>query len=78
MQGTLHILDRSGDTELAWDTEVKNGPLDPEYVEAEFNRLVRQGYLLFGTRPDGTNERIQQFDPSKYSKVTASPMFVGG
>lgn len=78
MKGTLHILDRTGDTQMEWDTEVKNGPLDQAHVDQEFKKLVKSGRMLVGTRPDGTNEQIKKFDPETYTKITAFPAFVGG
>lgn len=77
MQGEMRILNASGHTALAWDTEVQEGALDPAVVEAEFDRLVGQGHLAFGTTEAGENVQLKSFDKD-YPKITLSPPFVGG
>lgn len=83
MRGELRVLDRSGDTVVEWDTEVKDGPLAPEFVKQEFDRLVCEGHLAFVDTSHGgrkTAEQIKkgEFDPSRHEKVVLTPAFVGG
>lgn len=77
MRGELRILDRSGHTTIDFDTEVDNGPLDPEVAKKEFDRLVSEGHLGFGTTKEGKSEQLKKFD-SSFPIVTISPPFVGG
>lgn len=86
MKGTMRVLNRTGDSVLEWDTEVKNtdpqnGPLDSEYVKAEFDRLVGQGHLAFQVDEKGgqrKGEQIKKFDPEQHKEVILTPGFVGG
>lgn len=82
MKGEMRVLDSSGHSTLTWDTEVSDGPLDPEVVEAEFNRLVAEGHLAFATveTDAGAKENVQirTFDPAEHQQVTMVPQFVGG
>ncbi len=92
MQGEVRIMDRTGHTTLAWDTEVQTqnrdpgrGPLDPAFVEEEFARLVGEGHLAFREvpKPGGGTESVQMrkgatLKPEEGGKVTLVPPFVGG
>lgn len=77
MTGELCILNRSGHKAVPWDTEVNDGPLDPAVANAEFDRLVAQGHMGFGTK-DGESEQIRTFQPETYDKITVTPAFAGG
>lgn len=74
----MTILGRPGETrELKWDTEQKDGPLDPQYVEQEFKKLTGSGHFAFATT-QGESEQIKSFDPEEHPKVTLSPRYAGG
>lgn len=86
MKGSMEILDRSGHTTLEWDTEKQtknrdpsNGPLDPEFVAAEFDRLVSQGWLGVSTDPETKEKsKISRLRPSVHEQVTMIPPMAGG
>lgn len=75
LTGTLRIIDRTGHTEVPWDTENAVGPLDPAYANAEFDRLVRVGAMAYDMDAD---ERIRKFDPERHTNILVVPQFVGG
>lgn len=77
MQGQMKILNDSGHTTMAWDTDIKKGPLDPDFVKAEFDRLVHGGHMAIAESPTGEKELIRQFDPSA-KEITVSVPFAGG
>lgn len=69
----VRILDRTGDTKLAFD------PADPEAVseiERRFNALMAQNFVAFdvSTQP---GRILTVFDPQA-TEVIVSPRFAGG
>jgi hypothetical protein len=78
MKGQLHVLNKSGHTTTKWDTDVTDGPLDPAHAKAEFDRLVSEGHLAYGTKDKDDHEVVHQFDPTAYEKITVSPRIAGG
>jgi hypothetical protein len=85
MQGIMNVLDRTGHTEYAWaegatSTEVGDGPLDPAFVAAEFDRLRAEGHLAFVQQGKENIQllRDEPFDPLTHERVTMVPAFQGG
>jgi hypothetical protein len=71
----LRILDRSGDTEVAWKPGVKT---EEDVAEAEFDRLTKQGYLMFSVAAPGAKpEQIRGF-VSEAPEILALSPFKGG
>lgn len=77
MQGTMNILNDTGHTTIAWDTEVSDGSLDPQFVQKEFDRLVKGGHMAIAESPTGEKELIRQFDPSA-KEITVTVPYAGG
>ncbi len=59
------------------DTEAENGPTTAQ-VEAEFNRLISQGFLGFTATAEGaTGTMTREFDPEA-AEIVMTPPMVGG
>jgi hypothetical protein len=75
MRGTLHVLDNTGDTAVAWDTEQED---TVDEAKAKFDEIIQQGYFGVGTTEQGEHEQVKTFEPEKYPKVTLQPPPVAG
>ncbi len=78
MTGQLTIQNRTGHTTIEWDTEDKDGPLDPSIAEQAFNQMVKNGAFAFAETVSGTREQVKEFDPETQAKVTIAPRIAGG
>jgi hypothetical protein len=75
--GTMRILDRSGDTALAWSVD---DPASLEQAEALFARLAAERKIPFARRPGAPAddaERITVFDPGAEEIVWVRPVAGG-
>lgn len=81
MKGRMRVMDRSGDSPTLWDTDPETrteNEFSPEYVEAEFERLVKEGHLAFTVdEKSKRGEQIKKFDPEQ-REILMVPAFVGG
>lgn len=74
--GSLHVLDHTGDTALAWDTA---DTASVEEVRARFNELIKaQGCAAFATTRDDvrglTGTQIRDFDPALERIIITRPL----
>lgn len=73
--GTLHVLDRTGDTRTMWDP---NRPTEVEAARKTFDRLRKQGYLAYRVNEAGDKgEVMREFDATA-GKVIMQPQLAGG
>jgi len=71
----LRILDRSGDTVVAWEPGVKT---EEKKAKTKFDEMAKMGYLMFATEAPGkTPEQVRSFDPQAFEIVAVAP-FKGG
>jgi hypothetical protein len=75
-EGTLHVLDHTGDTPVMWDTRK---PDTVEEVRAKFNELIKaQGCAAFATtRQDErglTGTQLREFDPAAERIIVTRPL----
>lgn len=71
----LRILNRKGDTQIAWRPCVK---IEEDEAEKKFDELAKQGYLMFAAEAPGKQkEQIRKFDPKAF-EIVAVPQFRGG
>lgn len=68
----LRIMNRSGDTTLTW-TKGKN----EAEVRAEFNKIIKSGYMAFRVDSPTSGAVIRRFDPEADTIIMTAPM-VGG
>jgi hypothetical protein len=75
VQGQLRILDRSGDTKVAWDS---SKPDEVKGARDAFNHYKQQGYSIFGATAAGEKgRRLDEFDP-QVGIMYVVPRTVGG
>jgi hypothetical protein len=75
--GVMRILDRTGDTVVAWDVA---DPTSVAEAEALFARLTRECKIPFARPATGTArdaERIRSFDPAIDEIVWVRPVAGG-
>ena len=73
--GTMHVLDRKGDTKVIWDPKNED---EVEAAEAQFDTLIDRGFLAFSVKKDGKKgKQIDEFDP-KAGKIIMVPKIAGG
>lgn len=77
--GKISYLDRSGHTEVAWDTEAPNTVIA---ARQEFDRLLRGGYIAYAMDKDSPTGRftgtvIRSFDPL-LEDIVMVPQLQGG
>ena len=75
MTGELSVLDQTGDTKVAWDSEN-----DDEIATARrtFNDLRGKGYLAFRVNKQGDKgQEMREFDPEA-EKIILAPQMRGG
>lgn len=71
----LRILDRTGDTAVAWTPGTKT---EEDEAEKKFDEMAKQGYLMFAVEAPGkTPEQVRKFDPKAF-EIVAVPQFRGG
>jgi hypothetical protein len=74
-QGTLHVIDATGDTQTVWDSTVAE---DVETVRGIFEATKEQGHLAYTVDEGGaTGEVIRDFDPEAH-QIVMTPQLVGG
>jgi hypothetical protein len=74
-QGTLCILDESGDSRIQWD---RNNPEQVAAAQSRFNELRAKRYLAYKVdAKGGQGEVIDKFDPSAERIILHAPM-IGG
>lgn len=74
-QGTLHIIDHTGDTKVMWS---KDNPDEVDNAKATFDRLKKKGFLAYKVNSKGEkDEVIQSFDKTA-ERIIMSPALVGG
>jgi len=67
--GTIHVLDHTGHTDIAWDTQVEE---EVTTAREKFAQLLLEGRLAF------SNEgQVKEWD-SKIEELTIIPRMVGG
>lgn len=75
MEHTLRILNRSGDTAVAWAPE---DTASVAVAKTKFDELVGQGHLMFEVKAPGRiPEQVREFDPKAFEIVATRP-FKGG
>jgi hypothetical protein len=74
LKGELHVLNPSGHTAVEFDSEVEDGT---KQANDEFDKLIAQGFLGYGTTEAGESEQLKEFS-SEYPKVTVTPPLAGG
>lgn len=75
--GVMRILDRTGDTVVAWAVD---DPTTLAAAEAQFARLAAEGKIPFARPAGGTAreaERIRRFDPGLDEIVWVRPVAGG-
>jgi len=73
-QGSLSILDHTGDTRIAWSTD------RPDEVEAArdlFTKFKGKGYLAYRVEGTGKGSVLREFDPAA-GDIIMSPQMQGG
>jgi hypothetical protein len=71
----LRILNRTGDTQVAWAPGVKT---EEKEAQKTFDKMAKQGYLMFAVEAPGkTPEQVRKFDPKAF-EIVAVPQFRGG
>lgn len=76
-QGTLHILDATGDTTLAWDVTDEASVAE---VRARFDEIVSRGYTAVATKAGEQGiqgRRLTSFDPQA-ERIAMHRRIVGG
>lgn len=75
-RSTLHILDSTGDTKMAWSVD-NQAELDA--VKATFKKLKKAGYVAYTVDPDdGTRgDVISEFDPEAGMMIMHQPLAGG-
>lgn len=74
-KGMMHILDKTGDTKVIWDS--KNAD-EVDAAEAQFDSLRSKGFIAYKVNKKGDKgEVITTFDPTA-EKIILSPPIVGG
>lgn len=71
--GTIHTLDRDGDTRVMWDSD---NPDEVENARRTFRDLKGKGYLAYrATGEKGTQgEQIREFDPGAERIIFTRPL----
>lgn len=75
-QGSLAVLDQTGDTKVIWD---RNNPVEVEIARAAFDKAKAKKYMAYKiVGQDGKKgEVISEFDP-KAERIILAPVLVGG
>lgn len=75
-KSVLRVLNQKGDQALAtWTPGVKT---EEDEAQVEFDKLAKQGYLMFSVEAPGrAKEQVRSFDPKAY-EIVAVPQFQGG
>ena len=58
------------------DSEDKTAKAAQGVVEAQFTKLLGEGWLASKKRPDGETEKVESFDPE--ANILMTPVRVGG
>lgn len=75
MQGTMHVLDHTGDSKLIWNT---GNQAEVDAAKELFNKLRDKKYLAYTVDDDGERgEVIRRFDPNA-GRIIMAPQLVGG
>lgn len=75
MNHTLRVLNRSGDTAVAWAIEDASSVA---VAKTKFDELLGSGHLLFEVEAPGkTPEQVREFNPNAFEIVATRP-FKGG
>ena len=60
-QGTMEILDRTGDTKIIWDSEKKE---EVKNAKRTFDDLRKKGYIAYSVKKKGGKGKVlTEFDP---------------
>lgn len=73
-KGKLRIIDNTGHTEVAYDTDVEETVKEAERITKE---ALAGGANAYATAPGKVGEKITEFDPS-LSEITIAAPIVGG
>lgn len=74
-QGVMNIMDESGHQQVNWNM---SNSKEIEAAQKTFDRLVKQGYVAFGSTKEGDTKRpVTAFDPTTEELVMV-PRIVGG
>lgn len=68
------VLDQTGDTKYGWDP---NSPVEVEIARTVFYSYKEKGYAAFREMEDGSQERMDEFNP-RAGKVSFVPPMKGG
>lgn len=66
---TIHILDRSGDTQITVETDI-------DFAQQFFDEAIANGKLVFG-EIEGVKTVMRTFAPN-VDRMVITPRFVGG
>lgn len=73
--GTLHVMDRTGDTKVIWSAD---NPDEVENARATFDRLKSKGFLAYSVRSDGEKGEVMRKFDKRAERIVMSPQLVGG
>ena len=74
-RGKMHVIDRTGDTEIGWDSTKEN---EVKIAEGHFEALKKQGYMATRIYKDGKpGDTMTKFD-ARAEKIIMHPPMVGG
>lgn len=75
VQGTLRIMDRTGDLKIVWDS---SKPEEVDAARASFDRMISKGYSAFSAKESGDpGKRVTEFNPNAQA-IIMIPRIVGG
>ena len=72
--GIMRIQDKTGDTEVMWDTA---SPASVKIAEKIFAGLMAKNHMAYKTDAKGGGEVIKSFDPTVDEIIVAVPL-IGG
>ena len=75
MIGTMHELNKSGDTKIVWDSENRK---EIAAARKTYNDLKKQGFTAYSVKDSGKRKEIvHTFDPYA-EKIILVPPMAGG
>lgn len=73
MTSSMHVLDRTGDTEITWDSDQRT---EIDAAREHFAKLKSKGYMAYTVRGDNRTQ-IHAFDETA-ERIVMAPPLVGG
>lgn len=74
MLHTLHVQDRTGDTQTQWRTD---DAASVQTARIAFDRAVREGGLAYEVKGSDGGEQVTSFDPDAERLVVTAPLAGG-